>query len=211
MSLLLEFFGRLHPMLLHLPIGMLCALGIYEFRAWRKGDPPAPRFWVSLAAACAAFAAGSGWQLHQEPGYVENFALEWHERLGIATGLSAILCAMLYNNVTRYRKVLLLSVATMLGAGHYGGTMTHGEDFIFEPLLRLAANNESQPPASVVSLREILRLFSKPNARSVTARASRKVAYVWTHPNGYSRAAKTTEPQSMSGILMATLFLKESC
>jgi len=58
MSLLLELFGRLHPMLLHLPIGMLCALGIYEFRAWRKGDPPAPRFWVLLAAGCAAFTAG---------------------------------------------------------------------------------------------------------------------------------------------------------
>ena len=160
MSLLLEFFGRLHPMLLHLPIGMLCALGIYEFRAWRKGDPPAPRFWVLLAAGCAAFTAGSGWQLHQEPGYVENFALEWHERLGIATGLSAILCAMLYNNVTRYRRVLLLSVATMLGAGHYGGTMTHGEDFIFEPLQRLVANSEPQPLAAVVSYeRDIAPVF----------------------------------------------------
>jgi uncharacterized membrane protein/YHS domain-containing protein len=151
MSLLLEVFGRLHPVMLHLPIGMLVALGVYELRAWRRGDPPAPRFWVALAACCAAFSAASGWQLHQEPGYVENFTLEWHERLGIATGISAILCAMMYNNVKRYRKMLMLSVATMLGAGHFGGTMTHGEDFILEPLQRLAANDEPQAPVIVVS------------------------------------------------------------
>lgn len=134
MSLLLEVFGRLHPVLLHMPMGMLFGLGVFELRAWRKGQDVAPRFWISLAACCAAFAAGSGWMLHEETGYVEDFTLEWHERLGIATGIGAILCAMMYNNVARYRKMLLFTVATMMGAGHFGGTMTHGEGFIFEPL-----------------------------------------------------------------------------
>jgi YHS domain-containing protein/uncharacterized membrane protein/mono/diheme cytochrome c family protein len=151
MNLLLEVFGRLHPVLLHLPIGALFALGVYELRAWRKGDPPAPRFWISFAACCAAFTAASGWQLHEEPGYIENFALEWHERLGIATGIGAILCAILYSNTLRYRKMLLLTVSLVLGAGYFGGTMTHGEDFILEPIQRFVALNTSQPPPATVT------------------------------------------------------------
>jgi YHS domain-containing protein/uncharacterized membrane protein len=136
MNLLLEVFGRMHPMLLHMPMGMLFGLGIYELNAWRKSKKSAPRIWVSTTALVAAFTAGSGWMLHEEPGYVEDFVLEWHERLGIATGIGAILCAMSYNNTTRYRKTLLITVGLMLGAGHFGGTMTHGEGFLLEPLQR---------------------------------------------------------------------------
>ncbi|MDP6962845.1 MAG: c-type cytochrome domain-containing protein [Planctomycetota bacterium] len=134
MSQLLEVFGRLHPVVLHLPMGMLFGLGVFEFMAWRKGKEAAPRFWISLSACCAAFAAGSGLMLHQEPGYVEDSVMEFHERLGIATAVGAILCAMSYNHLSRYRKILALTVAAMLGAGHFGGTMTHGDGFLFKPL-----------------------------------------------------------------------------
>lgn len=151
MYTLLEVFGRLHPALLHLPMGMLFGLGIYEIHAWRKGQSVAPKIWVYWAAGLAVFAAASGWMLHEEPGYTENFSLEWHERLGIATAIGALLCARFYKNPVRYRRTLLLTVGLMLGAGHFGGTMTHGKDFMFEPLLRLSAEKRTAADAEKVS------------------------------------------------------------
>lgn len=141
----LAVFGRFHLLLLHLPLGMLLGVGLYELVAsWRRRGP-APGLMVGLAALAAALAAGSGWVLHQEPDYESSFALAWHERLGIATGICALLCAILRARApaAAYRAALLATVALLIPAGHFGARMTHGEGFLFEPL------RGSEEPATV--------------------------------------------------------------
>ena len=133
---LLTLFGRFHLVFLHLPIGIFLALGIFEWNAWRKKGGVAPPLWVTLATASAVVAAGSGWLLHEEPGYGEDWVMEWHERLGIGIALGSLLCLWFYRqgNIATYRRTLCILTIAIIPAGHFGGMMTHGKDFLWEPL-----------------------------------------------------------------------------
>lgn len=133
---LLAVFGRMHPMLLHLPIGMLIGLALMELVAWRRGAAPTSRWLLVVATLSTLLASASGWMLHEEDGYAGGFALEWHERLGIATGFAALLCCFLRfrGKDQPYRVVLMLTALLLLPAGHFGAEMTHGKGFLWEPL-----------------------------------------------------------------------------
>ena len=133
---LLAVFGRLHPILLHLPMGLLIGLAVLEAHAVWKGQAASPRLLVFFAAGTAVLTAGAGWVLHEEPSYTGGDVLEWHERLGIATAVASCLAAFFHwrGAVKNYRFSLLAAVLVLLPAGHFGGTMTHGEGFLLEPL-----------------------------------------------------------------------------
>lgn len=132
----LAVFGRMHPLLLHLPIGMLLGLGLLEWFAARRGQAPMARGVVLVVTIAAILSAASGWMLHEEDGYASSFALEWHERLGIATAFGALFSVVLRfrDKTTPYRWMLLLAIALMVPAGHFGAEMTHGKGFLWEPL-----------------------------------------------------------------------------
>lgn len=141
----LAVFGRMHPLLLHLPIGMLLGLGLLEWFAARRGQAPMARGVVLIVAISAILGAASGWMLHEEDGYASSFALEWHERLGIATAFGALFSVVLRfrGKITPYRWMLLLTIALMVPAGHFGAEMTHGKGFLWEPLQEEEA---TEPP-----------------------------------------------------------------
>ena len=82
LSDLIPVFGRMHPLLLHLPIGMLVGLALLEIGNAIGRKPAASTFLVFFGAVTAAAAAASGLVLHEEPGYVESRVLELHEQLG---------------------------------------------------------------------------------------------------------------------------------
>jgi YHS domain-containing protein/uncharacterized membrane protein len=132
---LFAVFGRAHPLLLHMPIGLLVGLGLVELIAFRRGHAPIGRLFVFIAACTAVFAAASGLVLHEEPGYESSFGLEWHEYLGIATAAFACVCFVMrfIGAIKFYRIFLLLSVVVMIPAGHFGAEMTHGKGFLWEP------------------------------------------------------------------------------
>jgi len=170
---LLAFFGRLHPLLLHLPIGILVGLAIMEAVAAKRGNGPTAPLLVRLAALVAALTATTGWLLHEEPGYADSFTLEWHERLGIATAACTIVCAILRSrgSVKHYRISLGLTVALLLPTGHFGAEMTHGAGFIFEPLFE-GAGEPTEPPGAFANYGEhIAPLFA---ARCTTCHGPRK-------------------------------------
>jgi YHS domain-containing protein len=142
----LELFGRLHPLVLHLPIGALVALGVLELaqaRGWLALPRAALGVLAWLAAGSAVVSAAAGWQLAREPGYGGD-ELEWHERLGIALAAVTLLAALVHAAQARcagsrrglvlYRALLLLALVLLVPAGHLGATLTHGEDWLLEPL-----------------------------------------------------------------------------
>ena len=132
---LFAVFGRAHPLLLHMPIGMLVGLGLVELIAVKRGHAPIGRLFVFIAACSAIFAVASGLVLHEEPGYESSFGLEWHEYLGIATAAFACVCFVMrfIGAIKFYRIFLLLSVLVMIPTGHFGAEMTHGKGFLWEP------------------------------------------------------------------------------
>jgi uncharacterized membrane protein len=131
--------GRLHPSIVHLPIGiLLVALGLDGLaRMPRFAGLAATTPVVLLAGAWSAIvAAVLGLLLADERGYVAG-TLEWHKRIGIALAVAATVAYALRahgvpNGRSRswYRaSVALLFVGLVIG-GHLGGMLTHGEGYL---------------------------------------------------------------------------------
>lgn len=131
----MELIGRLHPLILHLPIGIL----LYAFLHWtyehywvEKPEKTDLTFPLSLGALAALFSAISGWGLASEGGYDEDL-LNWHKYLGFATAGGAIVLLWSYRKWTSTIGfgLLFFLFTVLLGAtGHYGGSLTHGVDFL---------------------------------------------------------------------------------
>ena len=77
-------FGRLHPLVLHFPIGLIYGALLLEVLATRgRVSRHAQGLLLWCAALSAAVSATAGWVLSHEEGYGGEL-LERHERLGIA-------------------------------------------------------------------------------------------------------------------------------
>lgn len=157
----LELFGRMHPLVLHLPIGLLVGLGVLELLSRWSRIETNPRFvsiLVWFAALSALVSAASGYVLSREGGY--GSPLENHKRLGIAIASATMLAALLHERARRrespgaekaYRAFLFLAVILLFPAGHLGSQMTHGEDWLTEPFQRELAETVSESPPDQAS------------------------------------------------------------
>lgn len=130
---LVLFLGRLHPLLVHLPIGSLLLLGLLEVlgRFPRFKDSAQGRqIILGFAAGSAAAAAGCGWLLAQ-PGGFDSQLLYWHRLtgLGVAGACAAawLLCRL--NRQCAYRAALLATLILLVVAGHFGGELAYGRGY----------------------------------------------------------------------------------
>jgi uncharacterized membrane protein len=144
----LAVFGRMHPLILHFPI-VLCILYAvwilcltrYAGEAWF--EKVAEGLLLS-AAFTAVLTAMMGLLLSREPGYDPD-SIGWHEWTGI--GVSVGLCiAYAFRNAARRhltarcRRKLSGAIAILLTAGitlagHLGGSITHGDNFVLAPVI----------------------------------------------------------------------------
>ena len=95
------FFGRFHPVFVHLPIGFLILAALMEFfntRGRSKNMDTAILFSLKLGTASAFIAALMGWFLANEGGYNENH-LFWHRWLGIGVGVMSLIALAIKMNV----------------------------------------------------------------------------------------------------------------
>lgn len=132
---LLTFVGRWHVMLVHLPIGFLILLAVLE------GLSVFPRFKHIVAGnrvilVCSvvvtAVTAGCGWLLSLSDEYNAHL-LFWHKWLGTAlVPIVALLLGLHWWNRTRaYRACLVVTMILLMVTGHFGGSLTHGSDYLF--------------------------------------------------------------------------------
>ena len=147
----LAFVGRLHPLVLHLPLGVLPTLLLLELFALLRRRPMAlgtRRALVAIGALGALTAATSGWLLAEESSYGGD-AVEWHRYAGLATAGLASLAALssLARTGRLYGRLLALSCLALLPAGHLGASMTHGDGFLWEPLQPARATQPREPVA----------------------------------------------------------------
>jgi len=133
------FIGRFHPLFVHLPIGLLLLAGIFEYFA-RKPKynilHKAIEITLFIGALSAIFASISGWLLANRGAYIER-SLFLHRWIGIAVAVFATLCWLIktkrLNISTGIFKILLIAMTFgVFGAGHFGGQMTHGDDYLLE-------------------------------------------------------------------------------
>lgn len=130
--------ARLHPLLVHLPIGLLFFALIMEgLQKWSGQQPyrSAIRLCLLFGVGTAIFSALSGWGLATEGGY-DQTVLDRHRWLGVGVAIGAALTYWSHLTTWRplqqsYFPLLLITNITLLLAGHYGGAMTHGADYLF--------------------------------------------------------------------------------
>src|SRR5207249_11592497 len=129
-----QFFGHLHPLLVHLPIGLIVVLAVLEWLAryprFRKANASA-RFILALAVPLAVFTALCGWLLSLGGSYGERL-LQWHKWTGIGTAAACVLAGLLYwlDLKRLYRLCLCCTIVVLILASHFGGSLTHGSDYL---------------------------------------------------------------------------------
>jgi hypothetical protein len=137
----LHWAGRFHVLVIHFPIALLAAAAMLEgltiFRR-RRSPWSAVRSCVLLGAAGAVAAALLGWSRVSFGGYEAPSArvLDLHRWLGTAAGALAIAVAAASEGDARrgrrslHFRVMLFGSALLVGAAaHFGGTLTHGDDY----------------------------------------------------------------------------------
>jgi hypothetical protein len=88
-----QFFGRLHPMIVHFPIALLIFAAVLELVTIRKYNSrfrPGIQLLVLIGAISAVIAAMFGWLLANSDG-IQGELLDLHQKLGIATAVLSLL------------------------------------------------------------------------------------------------------------------------
>lgn len=134
----LPFLGRLHPLILHLPIGfgfLQVALFLIKGQILSTDFYRIFRFSLYLTSLSTALTAIFGLFLSLETGY-DNQLITYHLWAGIAVNFYYLLILFMFekNWIRGYLRSLVLSclgLILFIVAGHGGGNLTHGEDFLF--------------------------------------------------------------------------------
>jgi uncharacterized membrane protein len=134
---IVTFFGRFHPLWVHLPIGFLIIAVLlkgYMVLGKRPVLQEAVSFALLLGAISALVAALLGFLLSRSGGY-EGDLLDIHLIAGWTTVLLAGIAWWVNKNEDRIPKKLNYSILgflilTLSVTGHFGGSLTHGEDYL---------------------------------------------------------------------------------
>jgi uncharacterized membrane protein len=137
----MALIGRLHPLLVHFPIGLVLMAAAAEGVAMTTGLSSWRTVALTNVRAGAVFAIGAaiaGWRLASSPGIEATSSLEWHRWLGALAAL-AVLGAALATAGARgrspfamwvYRITLFWAAALVAVTGHIGGLLVWGADFL---------------------------------------------------------------------------------
>lgn len=138
---LVLFLGRFHPIVVHFPIGFLFFAFILEIYGRRKKIPQlidAVPLALLSGAISALLACILGYMLSQSGDYGQD-TLDTHFWFGVATTLLTFFVWAIRSNKINIRQLkgsgsnivaLTLVVVLVSVTGHYGGNLTHGEDYL---------------------------------------------------------------------------------
>lgn len=135
------FFGSFHPLIVHIPIGILLFAALLNgIAAYTKNK--SLQFSAGLALLVgslgSALAAVSGYFLSAGGGY-DSRTLFWHQWIGVAVAIIGFCTWWIKRDQkkdvpflkTRLSTWLLsLCVLLIFAGGHLGGTLTHGEGYL---------------------------------------------------------------------------------
>ncbi|MEZ0486100.1 DUF1549 domain-containing protein [Fibrella aquatica] len=147
-----QFLGRLHPLLVHFPVSLLCVALLLEVIAYvRKSDDMRAgiRAMVWIGAISAVLSALLGLLLVGQDDYAGG-TVSTHQWLGLATMTLAVFTVLAGRTGRQnlYRGLLAGTVVGVSLAGHYGAMITHGDDYLTSVL---PGGKKETPVGSTVS------------------------------------------------------------
>lgn len=136
-----QFLGRLHPLAVHFPVGLLlfaAVLELFTFRNFHSRYRPGINLLVIVGAIAAVLAASLGLILANNEDYGGN-TLDLHQWTGIATAILGVMALVLLLRVRPnskpiqiklYRGMIFFTAMGVSVAGHFGASLTHGEEYL---------------------------------------------------------------------------------
>ena len=130
---LAQFLGRLHPLIVHIPIALLLLLPLLEGAGlFQEHFRQAAGFVLALSTAAAITAAGFGWLLAWSGGF-EGSLVTRHMWGGVSLAAASVACWGLYGwRRGAYLAALLATIGLMIWTSDQGGKLTHGSTFLTE-------------------------------------------------------------------------------
>ncbi|MCB1123661.1 MAG: hypothetical protein KJT03_19060 [Verrucomicrobiae bacterium] len=164
----IDLLGRLHPVVLHLPIGILVLLVLLEIGSLIGKASSAER-WPTLSDGTRAFilfclgvstifSAAIGLMLANAGGYDEQLLFD-HRMFGLIATVLVLLLFLVYRIAVLYTLMLCTTVAVMILAGHNGGSLTHGKGYL-SAFLNPGSPGKTQVEAKTVSRLEEVDVFA---------------------------------------------------
>ncbi len=135
------FFGRFHPLIVHLPIGFLMLAAIMEvasrYPKYKALEAAVP-FTLLLGTISALAACIFGLMLANDGGYNQE-ALDLHQNSGIILTAVAATAYLIKSGLVKvpakaYYGSLIVTMALLGSTGHLGGNLTHGSTYLTQHL-----------------------------------------------------------------------------
>jgi len=132
----LQPIGRMHPMLLHFPIALIVVMVLLDvFKSHLDQDSYQKIHTVALqlTVLTTALSALMGFMLSKEEGYSSDL-MDLHKWVGVGVTYLVYLLSLVDPVKVTYRVLLYGSFVILFFAGHFGAGLTHGMDFLMEPI-----------------------------------------------------------------------------
>jgi uncharacterized membrane protein/mono/diheme cytochrome c family protein len=134
---IIDFTGRLHPLLVHLPIGILLLACFFQWLTIKdrftflQPAVPVALFWGMISAIASCI---SGYFLADSGDYDADLVSR-HQWLGISVAVVSLVLYLLHQfsigeKTARWASLFLIILISI--TGHLGGSLTHGSDYLTE-------------------------------------------------------------------------------
>ena len=146
---MVEFFGHLHPLLVHLPIGILLIALLLQWLSGKekyKGLQPAVAVVLLCGAITAFMSCITGYLLSTTDDYDDTLVAYHMSAAIVLTVVSFVLYVKEINPKFEVPKNMLgigLFILIMI-TGHLGGSLTHGSDYLTKPLAAIFSSDSSK-------------------------------------------------------------------
>lgn len=146
MQFLAEFLGHFHPVIVHLPIGILILAAVfYALARTRKYQTLRPAVGVSLLFGMlgAVVACITGWLLSNTGDYDPDVVAS-HQWFAIATAIVSAICYLMERRNFQHLPWAIVFLFLMITiTGHLGGTLTHGDDYLTQAFDNYSGSGET--------------------------------------------------------------------
>ena len=153
-----EFIGRFHPVLVHLPIGILLMALLLLWLSRKEKYHISPEL-IKVVLLCGLFSAIlsciTGYMLSLNGDY-DGTTVVLHMWMGIGvTAAALLLCAKVFSRQfdAVYKIAAIGLLVLILVTGHLGGSLTHGENYLTAAITGIAEDADL-PPKVIPNIQE---------------------------------------------------------